>query len=254
MTRHVVLNNIEHKNLKVVPRYTAEFGAANNCVLTFPTEFGDVQREYPIAFRKDPQSGEYQSIALLGFVKGENLFLDDKGGWNASYVPGIIARGPFLIGFQEREINGETGKEPLIHIDLDDPRVNEKEGMALFLRHGGNTPYLQRMANILRGIHDGFPIGKAMFAAFEAYGLVAPINIEVEVHRDEQYNLSGLYTIDEEKLAQLDGQALEKLNKAGFLQPAFLVVASLHNMKKLIEMKRRRILEMSKQPVEAVAK
>ncbi|HEX5055887.1 MAG TPA: SapC family protein [Gammaproteobacteria bacterium] len=252
MTRHVALNNIEHKNLKVIPRYTAEFGAANNCVLTFPTEYGDVQREYPIVFRKDQQTGDYQSIALLGFTKGENLFLDGAG-WNASYIPGIIARGPFLIGFQERESDGELRKEPVIHVDLDDPRVNEKEGMALFLRHGGNTPFLQRMALVLRAIHDGMTATKEMFTAFESYGLVEPVNLEVEVHRDEQYNLMGLYTINPGKLNQLDGDALEKLNKPGFLQAAFMVTASLTNMKKLIEMKRRRILETAKQPAEAAA-
>jgi hypothetical protein len=246
MTKHVVLNNIDHKDLKVISRYSAEYGDAVHCVLTFLTEFGDVQREYPIVFRKDTESGEYQSIALLGFEKGENLFLDDKG-WNASYVPGILARGPFLIGFQEQEIDGEYRKEPVVLIDMEDSRVSKTEGAPLFLPHGGNTPYLQRIASILNSIHDGLAISKAMFAALDSYELIEPVNIEVEVHRDEKLSLSGLYTINEDKLVQLNGEALEKLNKAGFLQAAFLVVASLNNMKKLIEIKRRRILNQAQQ-------
>jgi hypothetical protein len=241
MAKLVVLNNVQHKDLKVVTRYAAEFGDAANCVLTFPTEFGDVQREYPIAFRKD-ETGEYQSIAILGFAKGENLFFDGQA-WNASYIPAVVARGPFLIGFQERELNGEPAKEPVIHINLDDPRVGEKEGEPLFLRHGGNTPYLERMARMLKVVHDGMLISKAMFSAFEAYELIEPVNIEIELRRDEQFSLGGLHTINEDKLARLSGDALEKLNKAGFLQAAFLAVASLNNMKKLIEIKRRRILK-----------
>ena len=47
-------------------------------------------------------------------------------------------------------------------------------------------------------------------------------------------------TISEEKLRALDGDALVKLNRSGFLQGAFLVLASLNNMKKLIDMKHRR--------------
>ena len=80
MARHALLNNVEHKDLRVVLRYGDEFGDNVGSVLTFPTEFADVQREYPIFFRKDPASGEYQSIALLGFEKGENLFLEAGAG------------------------------------------------------------------------------------------------------------------------------------------------------------------------------
>lgn len=239
MTNHVLLNNIAHKDLKVITRYSAEFGDDVHAVLTFPTEYGDIQREYPILFRKDADTDAFQSVALLGLAKGENLFLDhDK--WNASYVPGIIARGPFLIGFQEQEIDGEVRKEPVIHVDMDDPRVNEIEGEPVFLEHGGNTPYLQHIATILRGIQEGMAIGTAMFSAFESCGLIEPVNIEIDVHEDVRYVLKGFYTIGQDKLARLDGDALERLNKARFLEGAFLVVASLNNIRKLIEMKNKR--------------
>ena len=59
MTNHVMLNNIQHKNLRVITRQGAEFGDNVGTVLTFPTEFADIQREYPIFFRKDPNTGEY---------------------------------------------------------------------------------------------------------------------------------------------------------------------------------------------------
>jgi hypothetical protein len=240
MSKPVLLNNIAHKDLRVITRYSAEFGDNVHAVLTFPTEYGDIQREYPILFRKDAESGEFQSIALLGFAKGENLFLENDR-WSASYVPGIIARGPFLIGFQEQEVDGEVRREPVIHVDMDSPRVNEAEGEAVFLEHGGNTRYLEHVAAILRGIQEGVALSKAMFAAFESYELIEPVNIEADVLDDVKYVLKGFYTINQDRLAQLDGEALEKLNRAGFLQGAFLVVASLNNVKKLIDMKKRRL-------------
>jgi len=43
-----------------------------------------------------------------------------------------------------------------------------------------------------------------------------------------------------ERLAALSGDALVRLNKAGFLQGAFLVLASVNNMKKLIDLKQTR--------------
>lgn len=238
MTRHALLNNIAHKDLRVITRSGAQFGDNVGTVLTFPTEYGDIQREYPIFFRKDPATGEFQSVALLGFQKDENLFLDEHG-WNATYVPGIIARGPFLIGFQEQEIGGDLRREPVIHIDLDNPRVSTTEGEPVFLPQGGHTRYLERIGAILKGIHDGLAVSRAMFAAFMEHALIEPVNVEIKFNAEESFNVRGLYTVSEEKLAALGGEALYKLNRAGFLQGAFLVIASLNNVKKLIDLKHR---------------
>jgi len=239
MTRHVLLNNVAHKNLRIITRHGARFGESVGSVLTFPTEYGDIQREYPIFFRKDAATGEFSSVALLGFEKDENLFLEGDD-WNARYIPGVIARGPFLIGFQERDSNGDVQREPVIHLDMDDPRVSDTEGEPVFLPQGGNSHYLERVAATLNGIHEGMAISRAMFAAFTELNLIEPVKVEVKLGPDEQYDLVGLHTLSEEKIRALDGQALEKLNRAGFLQGAFLVLASLNNMKKLIDMKHRK--------------
>jgi hypothetical protein len=234
-----MLNNVTHKDLRVITRYAAEFGDNIGSVLTFPTEYGDIQREYPIFFRKDPSSGEFQSIALLGLQPDENLFLDEHG-WHAAYIPGIVARGPFLIGFQNQSVDGEPRREPVIHVDMDNPRISQSEGEPVFLPQGGNSRYLDRIGTTLQGIHQGLALSKAMFDAFSAHHLIEPVNVEIKFNTEEQYNLRGLYTISEERLARLDGDALFKLNSAGFLQGAFLVIASLNNVKKLIDMKHRR--------------
>lgn len=239
MTRHVLLNNITHKDLKVVTRYSADYGDNVSGVVTFPTEYVDIQREYPILFRKDPTTHEFQSIALLGFEKNENLFLEE-GGWNASYIPGIVTRGPFLIGFQEQEIDGDYRKEPVIHIDMDNPRLSETDGEPVFLQHGGNTAYLERVAATLNLIHQGMAMSKAMFRAFESLGLIETVAIEIVLNDSQTINLNGYYTISEEKLMELNGEALVTLNRSGFLRCAFLVAASLANVKKLIDIKNRK--------------
>jgi hypothetical protein len=239
-----MLNNIAHKDLRVINRYGAEFGDNVGTVLTFPTEYEDIQREYPIFFRKDATSGEYHSIALLGFDKAENLFLDD-GRWSASYVPGAILRGPFLIGFQQQEINGELRKEAMIHVDLDHPRVSRTEGERVFLDQGGNSPYLNHIASVLRGIHDGIEVSKATFAAFSELDLIEPVKLEIKVTAEEGYNVVGLHTINRQKLASLDGASLEKLNRAGFLYGAFLVISSMSNVKRLMAIKQRKLAQQS---------
>jgi hypothetical protein len=239
MTRHVMLNNIAHKDLRVITRYGAEFGDNVGTMMVVPTEFADVQREYPIFFRKDATTGDFTSFALLGFSKDENLFLED-GLWKAAYVPGIIARGPFLIGFQERREGAEVQKDAVIHVDLDDPRISATEGEPVFLPQGGNSRYLDRVAGILNGLRTGLEVSKAMFAAFTAADLIEPVKIEVKFNSEEQYDLLGLHTINQKKLVELDAETLHKLNRSGFLQGAFLVTASLGNVQRLIDMKGRR--------------
>ncbi len=234
-----MLNNVAHKDLRVITRYGAEFGDNVGRVLTFPTEYGDVQREYPIFFRKDPDTGEYQSVALLGFDPNENLFLDENG-WSAAYIPGMVARGPFLIGFQQQGAGADARREPVVHVDLDNPRVSFTEGEPVFLPQGGQTRYLERIATVLKGLHEGIAVSKAMFAAFTAFDLIEPVKVEIKFSDEEKFELRGLYTVSEEKLRALDGEALVKLNRSGFLQGAFLVLASHNNMKKLIDMKHRR--------------
>src|SRR5688500_12623816 len=174
MARYALLNNVDHQDLRVILRYGPEFADNVATVLTFPTEFADLQREYPIFFRKDPATGEFQSVALLGFQEGENLFLEG-GRWKANYLPGIIARGPFLIGFQERQVDGAMRKEPVIHVNLDHPRVSRKEGQPVFLPRGGNSPFLEHVAAVLRGIHEGLDVSRAMFAEFTRLELIEPV-------------------------------------------------------------------------------
>jgi hypothetical protein len=244
MTRHEILNNIAHKDLRVVTRYAAEFGDNVGTMMVVPTEFADVQREYPIFFRKDPATGEFSSFVLLGFSKDENLFLED-GAWKAAYVPAIVARGPFLIGFQERREGGDVQTEAVIHVDLDDPRISATDGEPVFLPQGGNSRYLDRVVGILNAIRTGLEVSKAMFAAFTAADLIEPVKIEVKFSSEEQYDLHGMYTINQKKLGELDAETLHKLNRSGFLQGAFLVTSSLGNVQRLIEMKGRRRLRQA---------
>jgi hypothetical protein len=245
MTRHVLLNNVEHKNLKVKREYSRALGNDAASVLTFPTEFGDVHKEYPILFQKNPETGRYYSLVLLGFEKGENLFLTESEesnyGWKAKYVPGMMARGPFLIGLQDQVGNSVAEPEAMVYVDLDSPRLSYDEGESLFKEFGGNSPYLENISSILRGIHEGMKFSEVMFSIFEKYDLIEPITINIQLNNGQKYTVTGNYTINQQKLAELNGDALEQLNKSGFLQGAFLVVSSLGNIQKLIDIKNARL-------------
>ncbi|MFC3549889.1 SapC family protein [Lysobacter cavernae] len=240
MSRYELLNNIAHKGLRVTTGFGRQFGDEVGMVVAFPTEFAELQREYPIFFRKDGERGEWQAVALLGFDRTENLFLQD-GRWNATYLPGAVAKGPFLIGFQEQRIDGELRREPVIHVDVEHPRVGFDTGEPVFLEHGGNSAYLEHIAGVLRGIRDGVEGGRAMFAAFDALGLIQPVSLELQLDQQHRVSLAGLHGIDRERLTALDSASLHDLHRAGYLEGAYLVLASLHNLRRLMAEKQRRL-------------
>ncbi|WP_040242100.1 SapC family protein, partial [Xanthomonas citri] len=65
--------------------------------------------------------------------------------------------------------------------------------------------------------------------------------------------LQGLFAIDRERLAALDAQALQQLHQAGYLEGAFLMLASLHNVRRLMAEKQRRLQQSHSAPVAAYA-
>ncbi len=235
MSRTVLLDNTRHKDLKVRTGFSSEFGDNVNMALVFPSEFSWVQREYPILFRKDEREG-LQAVALLGLDRGENLFLDGQE-WRARYVPAVHQRGPFLIGLHD---SGSGQPEPMVHVDLDHPRISETEGQPVFLRHGGHSPYLERINRVLQLIVQGADAVAPMFTAFGEAGLLETMEVKVNLDERTQYTLPEFLTIDTERLAALKGAELERLNRSGFLNLAFAAAGSLGNIEWLIELKNRK--------------
>jgi hypothetical protein len=238
MTKAEFLNNVAHKDLRVRTGYSAEFGDSVNTALIFPTEFVFVQREYPILFRKDA-NGEFQSIALLGLDKEENLFLEEPN-WNARYVPAIRQRGPFMIGLKRGDSPGSQDSEPMVHVDMDHPRISKTEGTPVFLPHGGNSPYLELVSRMLQMIYHGDEQTKPMFSAFEDTGLIESMELEIALDDRTSYTLPNFFTINQDRLDALEGRELEHLNRRGYLQLAIMVVNSLGNIEWLVELKNRK--------------
>lgn len=230
MSQHVLLNNVEHRTLRVRAGHGAALGDAVMRALTFPAEFRDVQAHYPIVFARDGESG-FVPLALLGLAEGENLFLDDTR-WDATYVPLSVRRQPFLVGV--------SGEERLLHIDLAHPRVRLDGGEALFHDHGVATEYLERVKSVLLALHDGVIATPAFVDALLKHELLESFVLDVTLDDGSQNRLAGYHTIDEARLHALPGDALERLAREGHLLPIYMVLASMSRFRDLIERTNRR--------------
>jgi len=238
MTHHVQLDNVTHKTLRVSTVYARGRGYDVNVTRVFPEEFAHLQREYPLFFVKNADSGDFEAIALLGFGDGENLYLTDTG-WDAATIPLSIQRQPFLIGFQEQLVEGIPQQVPVVHIDLDHPGVGDAAGQPVFLPHGGESPYLERINSVLAAIHRGHEVSRSLSRLLVGLDLIESLAVEVEFIDGSKLGLGGLYSINEERLQRLSANGLEVLHQQGHLQDIYMMLASLLNVKQLTARKNR---------------
>lgn len=238
MAKHALLSNVEHKGLRIITTRSAAYGDDQMYALTVPGEFRNVQASYPIVFQKRSDTGQFQPLALFGFESGENLFLTDAG-WDASYIPYSVERLPFLIGGGNPSQPGQPA-QPVVHIDLDSPRVSWTEGEPLFLEYGGSTPYLERVSALLGALHSGIAATQPFIDALLSHDLLESFVLDVQLKDGSNNRMAGYYTINEERMRKLDGAAVAKLHEQGFLEPAYMVVASTVHFRDLIERRNRR--------------
>lgn len=228
MAKNVLLNNVDHKDLRVITRRGAAYGDQVMSSVTFPSEFRDVQACFPIVFRKTTDGVGFETVALFGFEEDENLFLQANH-WDASYLPMLIERQPFLIGV--------SGGELMVHIDLDNPRVSQTEGEAVFKPHGGNSEFLEQTTSLLLAIHQGLQAAPDFIKALLQHELLESFVVDIELDDGSQNRLVGFYTINEDRLSALSGEAVAALHQAGYLQAIYMVLASLSNFRPLIDRK-----------------
>lgn len=234
MANHQLLDKSQHKKLRVDTRYTAQLGYAMGAVMVTDIELLAAQKEYPIIFRKHAETGRYFPNLMLGFRHDENLFLGEDGQWNATHIPLAVAKGPFLIGFQDLG----KGPHPTVSVDLDDPRVSEHgKGEALFLENGESSAYLEYISKILLLLRDGSNSVIKMVDTFVELDLIEPLRLDIQFNNGEKLTFQGGFTIDSEKLAALDKERLWKLKESGFLPAAYYIAGSVENVQKLVDIK-----------------
>ena len=242
MTRPALLDNVTHRHLRLHTERSAALGDARQSALALPAEFRQLQAHFPIVFQlveadgANASNGTFQPVALFGLEDGQNLFLTDNG-WDAPVVPMALQRDPFMIG--------RAPDDSLqLHIDMDSPRIVRPEegevGTAIFMPQGGFSDYLDHVVQLMEHLHAQAQQLPVFIEALTRHQLLEPFVIDIETPGGEQGRLSGLFTVNEERLAALPGAALEALASEGHLLPIYMQIASLAQLPVLFERSSRR--------------
>jgi hypothetical protein len=221
-----LLNNIQHKDLRIVTRRGAQWGDDFMSAPATLDEFRKLQAHYPIVFQPDGK-GSFLPVVLFGLQEGQNLFLTDEG-WDADYLPLSVQRIPFSIGVADDELR--------MMVDMSSRRISQgAEGEAVFLPHGGTTDFTENANAVLRTLHEGLQSTAEFVETLVAHDLLEPFTLDVERPDGSHGQLLGFSIIHEERLAALDAGAVGLLHQADYLMPIYMALASLSNFRVLIK-------------------
>jgi hypothetical protein len=218
-----LLNFQNHRHLRVRP----DTDAAAHFVRIVAGEFAAAAASCPILLTKDAVTGHFYAGALFGFKPGESFLKEslDRGGFH----PLNLQRDGFFI-------SGEH-----IAIDRSNPRFSETDGEPLFDETQQPGVGLRHVQQVLGQLQAGMERTDAFIREMVDLKLIEPIDISLSFDNGERLTLQGLYTVSLDGLRRVDDGAALRLLRAGHLQLAYTMSASLQQMSLLAHLRNRRL-------------
>lgn len=240
--RPVQLNRVAHRNHRVIASQgDFRFADGLNSVPLACIEFAQVARQYPIVFAGNTAESVVPA-ALLGLRSGQNLMVDAEGRWSeGAYVPAFLRRYPFVLAEHD-----EQGGDFTVCLDaaFDGIREGGEEGAPLFDEEGNDSALLTNALQFLQEYQLHLARTREFATALASHGLLVSRQVNVQTAAGETFSLDGFFVVDEQKLRELKGKALQDLAKSGDLGWIYAHLLSLGNVELL-----SRALDKQSQPV-----
>jgi hypothetical protein len=235
----VPLSSSAHTGHRVRNAETAPFLTGAHAIPITVDEFITAQRFYPIVF----SVGENPvPLALMGLNEGVNVFVDDEGKLlGETYIPAYIRRYPFMLARLQPQAD-----ELSLCFDPSSGLVGDfEDGNPLFAE--GQAPS-EHLNSILKFCEE-FEIAAQRTNAFVKELQDAELLIDGEVtiqptEAQQPFIYRGFQMISDEKLRELNGDKLRKLNQNGALP---LIMAHLFSLPMIREIFARQ-LQQNKVP------
>jgi hypothetical protein len=220
------LNSTQHGKMKVRTILRMPQVAQTHAIPVTVDEFSLVQRHFPIVFSVGDNP---IPIALFGLNEGVNVFLDADGRPldSSVYMPAYIRRYPFLLA----RLRPDSDELSLCF----DPTANAvgdfEEGQALF---DGDQP--TEATKAILQFCEQFEAAGQRTAAFVDELTKADLLMDGEVAIQPEgfqqpFVYRGFRMVDEEKIRNLRGDELRKMNQSGILPLIYAHLFSLTEMR-----------------------
>jgi hypothetical protein len=197
------------------------FAKQVNSVPLMAAEFEPACGEYAIVFAG--QDKEVMPVVLLGVRDQENLYIDDKGAWNAKYIPAFVRRYPFVFS------SDDDGQTFTLCVDEDFHGVNrEGLGERLFDSAGERTQYLKTVLGFLQAYQAQFNATRAFCQRLVELNLLEAMRAEFTLSSGQRITLGGFMSVNRDRLRALSGETLQRFAALGELD---LIYAHLHSQR-----------------------
>lgn len=222
----------KHGHLKILNKRSYRFAEDYYIVSLQVNEFLRAAATYPIVFVEN--TGGYRPFALLGLKRGENLFTDSEGRWNAGYVPTVVRTHPFVLG------KAEDRDAMMVCIDVESDLVSETEGQALFDESGNPTETVENAQKTLSEFQRYVDFTRRFSDDLRDRGLLSPLDIKIREGGSDTQHIEGCYGINEKRLNEMTDEAFLELRRSGILPLIYAQTMSMGQMERLLRMRREK--------------
>ena len=236
------LNSGQHGKMKVRRIDKAPMVGATHAVPVTVDEFSLLQRYYPIVFSA---GGDPIPLALMGLNEGQNVFLDENGMPHDPniYIPAYMRRYPFLLA----RLRPDSDELSLCFDPTSGAVGDFEEGEPLF---DGDQP--SDATKAILQFCEQFETAGQRTAAFVQELKKSDLLMDGEVaiqpeNAPQPFVYRGFRMVDEEKLRELRGDELRKMNQSGLLA---LIYAHLFSLSQIRDVFARQV-QQGKGPIPA---
>ncbi|MBF7978369.1 MULTISPECIES: SapC family protein [Rahnella] len=228
------LSRETHKALKLEPVTGFEVASNTHWVPTAGVEFYQASPHYPIVFVADGNEDKTAEmpIILLGLEAGKNDYVAKDFSWKSgTYLPAFIRRYPFVIAAENQD-----AEEFTLCFDSAFAGFNEKKGKPLFSKDGSNSEFLEESIQFINGFNAEMKRTREFVDCLNKHQLLEKRSAQIISSSKVPFNVQDFLVVSEEKMAKLEGKALEELNQKGYLGWIVAHLMSLSNLPKLLDM------------------
>lgn len=237
MENLVALEQSAHQHIKIDTQKAQSHAENINMIPVVMAELNQIAVQQPIVFAKNSETGEFTLNALLGFEQHENLFYQHSQ-WQGVYLPLQLQRQPFFVG----DTHAKQTQYPVC-INLNSPAVINNQAQSqndlepIYTQNAEESGYFKKIKQCLGYLLQGEIDNKKLIDTLLQHELLQPLSLEVTFQNSQKTKLNGLYTINQERLAQLDSDQITLLHQRALLPAIYTVITSLGQIYPLIERK-----------------
>jgi len=230
MNELVKLNYQDHGALKIAPNCTTTVAQNQHVIGLRVNEIGQATTSFPVFVSRIGDTDDWTLSAMASFEAGTNLFVKDDR-WHATHVPSSMQSYPFFLMKSEEDENGYTAG-----IIPTDKAFSEKEGEPIFKEDGEQTDLVKNMIQVLKDDIKHSAQTRNFTRALVELDLLKPTNLLVNYADSKEIKITGLTTIDEDKLRSLDADKFLQLRENGYLIAIYAILLSPYQLKGLINL------------------